>query len=56
MSPEIFRESAQADAGEEVDGKPRVSGVVSRHQTVPRLGHGGITGSSRISLYSRQEF
>ena len=57
MSPEILRESPQADAGEEVDGKPSVSGVVPRHQTVPGLRHAGIPGSAArmISLYSRQE-
>ena len=56
MSPEIFSQSTQTDAGEEVDGEPRVSGIVPRHQPVPGLGYGGVTSSSRVSLYSRLEF
>ena len=57
MSSEILCQSAEADAGEEVDGKPGVSGVVPRHQTLPGLSHAGIPGSAArmISLYSRQE-
>ena len=56
MGSQIFSEGTQADAGKEVDGKPRVSGIVPRHQTVPGLGHGGIAASGNISLNSRQEF
>ena len=39
MSSEVFSQSAQADAREEVDGKSRVSGIVSRHDSLPGRSH-----------------
>ena len=39
MSSEVLSQGAQADAGEEVDGESRVSGIVSWHDTLPGWGH-----------------
>ena len=44
MLPEVLSQSSQTNGGEEVDGEPGVSGIVSWHQTFPGLGHGGIPG------------
>ena len=36
--PEVLREAAEPDGGEEVDGEARVHGVVPRHDALEGLG------------------
>ena len=45
MSSEVLSQGAQADAGEEVDGESRVSGIVPGHDTLPGWSHRRIPSS-----------
>ena len=55
MGAEVLGDGAEADAREEVDCEPRVSGIISRHQTFPSLRHRGIarpgTGNNRLLTF-----
>ena len=58
MGAEVLGDGAEADAREEVDGEPRVSGIISRHQTFPGFRHRGITrpGTGNIDSLSISQF
>ena len=60
MGAEVLGDGAKADAREEVDCEPRVSGIISRHQTFPSLRHRGIarpgTGNNRLLFPNISQF
>ena len=60
MGAEVLGDGAEADAREKVDCEPRVSGIISRHQTFPGFRHRGITrpetGNNRFSFHQSIQY